>query len=307
MWEERPPFRNCLTKVSPVTEAVNAPTKGDKASTCGTMGHHTKEAYLKIEVNGRCYNCLLDTGSDVTIFPLAVVKGRKLHLTSTNLKAANGTSIPLLGETTINAVWHGKATILSGVVTEHMDEVVLGLTSLQEQGAIWDFKTGRLTITGESHLLLDGVDAAICRRLVVQEDVIVPARSQMDVPTKTVYSNLKATRDPDGASWITESGVTGRGLQVVRTLVPNLLTDVPVRVMNILDYPVTWEKGSVVSTLEPVDVIPSPVSDTGPAVDKSFKTELLTAVDEKLKAKEMRNLSQLIDEYNDVFSQGEYD
>ena len=47
--------------------------------------------------------------------------------------------------------------------------------------------------------------------------------------------------------------------------------------------------------------------ETGPAVDKSFKTELLIAVDEELKAEEMRNLSQLIDEYNDVFSQWEYD
>ena len=111
-------------------------------------------------------------------------------------------------------------------------------------------------------------------------------------------------RDPDGASWMTESGVTGRGLQVARTLVINLLTDVPVRVMNVLDYPVTWEKDSVVSTVEPVDVIPSPVPETGPEVDKSFKTELLTAVDEELKAEEMRILSQLIDEYNDVLSQG---
>ena len=106
---------------------------------------------------------------------------------------------------------------------------------------------------------------------------------------------------------MTESGVTGRGLQVARTLVPNLLTHVPVRMINVLDYQVTWEKGSIVSTLEPVDVIPSPVLETRLAVDKSFKTELLTAVDEELKPEEMRNLSQLIDEYNDVFSQGEYD
>ena len=81
----------------------------------------------------------------------------------------------------------------------------MGLTWLQEQGAIWDFKTGRLPIDGESHLLLDGVDAAICCRLVVQEDVIVPARSQIDVPTKTVYSNLKLA--PSGSR---------RGIQMVR-------------------------------------------------------------------------------------------
>ena len=47
----------------------------------------------------------------------------------------------------------------------------------------------------------------------------------------------------------------------------------------------------MVSIIELVDVIPSPVPETGPAVDKSFKTELLTAVDEELKAEEMRILS----------------
>ena len=80
-------------------------------------------------------------------------------------------------------------------MTEHKDEVSLGLTWLQEQGAVWNFKTGHLTIEGETHLLLDGEDAMICRRLVVQESIVIPARSQMDIPTKTVYSNLKATRD----------------------------------------------------------------------------------------------------------------
>ena len=34
-------------------------------------------------------------------------------------------------------------------------------------------------------------------------------------------------------------GEAEHGLQVARTLVPDLLTDVPVRVMNMLDYPVT--------------------------------------------------------------------
>ena len=57
-----------------------------------------------------------------------MVKGRKLHPTTTVLKAANGTAIPLLGKATVNAVWNDKTILLTGVVSEHLDEVVLGLT-----------------------------------------------------------------------------------------------------------------------------------------------------------------------------------
>ena len=67
-----------------------------------------------------------------------------------------------------------------------MDEVILDLTWLREQVAVWKFRTGQLTIEGETHLLLDGVDAVICCRLVVQEQVVIPARSLMNVMTKTV-------------------------------------------------------------------------------------------------------------------------
>ena len=206
-------FRDCPLKVTQPVEDGKDANKLDKAITCGSLGRHTKEAYLEIEVNGRYYNCLLDTGSHVIIFPYTMVKGIKLHPPTTDLKAANGWSIPLLGETTVKVVRNGRTIKLQGVVTEHMDEVILGLTWLQEQVAVWDFKTGHQTIEGETHLLLDGEDAMICRRLVVQESIFIPARSQMDIPR-----------------WI-----------------------YPVRVMNVLDHPVTWEKGANVNSLEQVN------------------------------------------------------
>ena len=168
------------------------------------MGRHTKEAYLEIEVNGRYYSCLPHTGSDVTIFPYTMVKRHKLRPTNTDLKAANGSPIPLLAETTVRAVWNGRTILMQGIVIKHMDEVIISLTWLQEQEAVWNFRTEQLTIEGETHLVLDGVDASICCRLVVQEQMIIPARSQMDVPARTVYSNLKAIRDTRGASWMIE-------------------------------------------------------------------------------------------------------
>ena len=62
--------------MSPAADDAKSPPKGDKAVSCGTMEHPTKEAYLEIQVNGRYYNCTLDTGSDFTIFPYAMMKGR---------------------------------------------------------------------------------------------------------------------------------------------------------------------------------------------------------------------------------------
>lgn len=78
------------------------------------------------------------------------------------------------------------------MVTEHMDEVILGLSWLQEQEAVWDFQTAQLTIGGETHFLFDGVDAPVCH-ILMQKSVTIPARSQMNISIKTGYSNLKAT------------------------------------------------------------------------------------------------------------------
>lgn len=107
-----------------------------------------------------------------------------------------------------------------------------------------------MTIDDEAHLLLDGVDAAICRLLVVQESIVIPVRSQIDIPTKTVFSNQKTTWDSEGASWMAESGEARCGLPVDRNLVPIRITEVPVCVMNVLHHPVTWEKGEEVSVLK---------------------------------------------------------
>lgn len=71
-------FRNCLSSVKLSVTEKQQREKTDKDSSCGTLGHHSKEARLKTEVNGRCYSCLLDTESDVTIFLYSMMKGYKL-------------------------------------------------------------------------------------------------------------------------------------------------------------------------------------------------------------------------------------
>ena len=120
-------FQNCPLKVAQPAVDDKGLEKVDKACSYGTMGRYTTEAYLEIKVNERYYNCLLDTG-DVTIFPSTMIKGHKWRPTTTDLKVDNGSPIPQLGETTVRAVWNSRTIWLKCVVTEHMDEVILGLT-----------------------------------------------------------------------------------------------------------------------------------------------------------------------------------
>ena len=78
--------------------------------------------------------------------------------------------------------------------------------------------------------------------------------------------------------------------------------------MNLLDHPVTWEKREVVSNLELVDAVTRPAEDQQVS-DMALKEDLflLAAVNECIRQAEKEALSQLIEEFQDIFSKGEYD
>ena len=57
MQEEGSPLQSCPMKVTVEVDDDKLPTKDDKPSSSGTLGHHTKEAYLEIQVNERYHNC----------------------------------------------------------------------------------------------------------------------------------------------------------------------------------------------------------------------------------------------------------
>ena len=69
------------------------------------------------------------------------------------------------------------------------------------------------------------------------------------------------------------------------------MLEVPVRVLNVLDHPVTSEKGAAVSSLEQVDVMTPTAEETRPAPDLTFKVDLLAAVDEEIQPAEKEALS----------------
>ena len=91
-----------------------------------------------------------------------------------------------------------------------------------------------------------------CRRIILQEDVVVPARSEVNVPCKVVFSSpLKC----QGTSWSTRPSPIKSGVYVARSLTPEDRYDIPVRVMNVQQSPCVIKARTEVGELEVVEVV----------------------------------------------------
>ena len=60
-----------------------------------------RRVYIKLRINGGTHKCLLDSGSDATLFPANVVRNLPMVPCRRMLTAANGTSIRVDGEVAV--------------------------------------------------------------------------------------------------------------------------------------------------------------------------------------------------------------
>ena len=140
----------------PVTGAVKGTSAtGDVVS--------ERKTYLRLTVNNATRKVLLDTGSDATLFPSFAVAGVPVESCAQQLLAANGTVIRVRGKTTVRAFSGEHEFMISGLVTDHVAEVMLGIDFLQEHGAVWNFKTGEVEFDGYVQKLCSKVQPRWCR------------------------------------------------------------------------------------------------------------------------------------------------
>jgi len=189
---------------------------------------------------------------------------------------------------------------------------------LVENGAVWDFNNSRIRLGGRTFSLHPRQDKhQWCRRAVLQESVVVPARSQVDVPTKVEVQKLPT--EYDGANWGTESSPVRAGLHVSRTLVPqNAWSDVPLRVMNVKSEPVQLNAGTVIVDLQPVEVVEEEYSDdraqtrikrvgSDAGSIPEYVQKLLDGVDDSIPESACLALEAILMQRQDVFSQDKND
>jgi len=273
-----------------------------------------QRVYLTLKIAGKSHGTLLDT-CEVTVIPARLVKRRAIRHTTRTLIAANGTEVPILGWTTLKAYVGDTEILIHGLVSEHIVDVMLGMDWMQDNDAYWNFVRGEVTIEGTTHKLsAKRTRGTWCRRVIVARDVTVPPSSQLDLPTKTVYRELRTV---DGAhqpqNWTTENSEVKKGLLVARTLLPNRAEEVPVRVLNSSRSPIHLCRGTFVSELHPVIPVDAPADQPTPPKKKEMMTDaevvedLISRVDSDVTGDIRERLKTILTNYSSVFSKGEYD
>jgi len=99
-------------------------------------GRRERKTYIRANVNGTMRKVLLDTGSDATLLPSFVVAGVRVEDCNIRLLAANGTPIRVKGRAMVEATIGAHHFKITGLVTDHVAEIMLGFDLLKELNAV---------------------------------------------------------------------------------------------------------------------------------------------------------------------------
>jgi len=171
----------------------------------------SKVTYLRMSISGVEVFGLLDSGSDVTLLPTAIVKGVQLKPVKQALYAANGTKVPVLGEAEVVAYVGKVPIVIVGLVSNHVADLILGVNFLSEHGVVWNFRNGVARVDGVEHSLHVRGHHNWCRRFVLCENTVLPPHSESILATN-VSGRL------EGYSWAIATSQSLPGVSVAHTL-----------------------------------------------------------------------------------------
>ena len=264
-------------------------------------GQLDRAAYLRMRVGGEWTDVLLDSGSEICLFPGRYAEVGTAQPQKHRLYAANGTAIAVAGEIELAASIGSLQLDIKGLCSHNVSEVILGLNFLRANEAIWDFKTGRISLRGQRFDLQTRDVKNACRRVILESDVELPPRSEVIAPA---YIQLQGNVNAAGDWAICSRHVTGR-VHTASALLPNRLVDVPVRILNAGDVPATLTAGTTIAKAERVTIGPNGCEGEGPIACKvrdEMIAEMVARVDKDVPAEVRDDVTRLVQEYAGAFS-----
>jgi len=210
-----------------------------------------------------------------------------------------------------------KRLEITGLVTEHVKEIMLGVDFLTDHKAMWDFTSKKIWIDGVSYPLYARQSTKPwSRRVVLSGDVTVPAISVMDVSANVIFdsSTLRKPRQSDGNTnvWSVDSHPVQNGVMVARSLLPDRAKDVPLQLMNLRDRPVKLRKHTVVGDLERLHAFSTRTTlpqQEAPAdeEERALVDEMMSKVDSSVPDDIRARLRKLLEQNISVFSKNKLD
>jgi transposase InsO family protein len=266
-----------------------------------------RAAYLRMTVQGESVSCLLDTGSEVCLFPGRYAKVGDPKSNRQRLFAANGTEISVLGEVELEMSVGPIQFTVRGLCSNNVAEIILGLNFLREQEVVWDFAVGDVFLRGQRFELhaRSGVNA--CRRVILESEVSIPPRSEVMAVANVEFSG----RFDANQTWATRSRQVTEHVHAASSVLPNRAVDVPIRILNAGHETVTLGVGTEITTADPVIIeqVPVPSADEQHAsgnVETAVRS-MVAQVDENVPIEVREQLMRLMLENASAFSFDELD
>jgi len=287
--------------------------RGPAANRGASKQRDNADVYLVMRLGGRRVKCLIDSGCEISMVPHCLVSNLpSVHVVHAEEKitAANGTTITILGRTVLPFRLNGNLIETSVLVSNDIEEPMLGSDWLTEHDCVWDFKSKQILVDGKKAVTRPRRGPLWCRRVYLQHDVVIPPKRQVDV---TVRSPLVYIGPQTTVSHAVDSNPVCKGVCVARTLISPGISNLRVRMVNTSPQPRLVRGGTCINHSESVQTLTDdtssiPVmSDVIASTGRDELDDLKDSLPVELNSSQRNQACSLLDTYRDVFSMNEYD
>ena len=170
--------------------------------------------YIDIVIKGHTMQAMLDTGCQVCLCPMRLAKNMKVIPCKTELYAANGTKISVVGLTRVFFTVGGKSFWADMLISDDISELIIGMDWMFEHDCEWLCRKQRVVLDGVSVPLRTCPSQLNVRRIFVKESVVIPPDMVANVPVKMPVAHLRVP----ASDWLSDAKRVRPGLLVARTL-----------------------------------------------------------------------------------------
>ena len=214
-------------------------------------GRGVSEAYLEVRLHSKMIYALLDTGCENTVIGRRLLTNVELQPTTQKLFNASGTEMKLLGEVELRLKVGNYWSTVRAVVTESINELILGLEWIKQNHCTWDFTSGRIEIGKQVRILKSKESKNSVRRLFVSEDIIIPAHQQAHVWCNAPTESLNEHR-----LWAVKPRAVNRDVIVASSMYSGEKVETAIRVLNLSEKSRKLRKGYCLAHAEVVEFNP---------------------------------------------------
>ena len=212
------------------------------------------DVYLDVTVYGRRLSVLLDSGCETSVIGASLLPGIRLEESTQELYAANGTHIPIMGETDLEISVGDVKLQTRIVVSSAISEMILGIDFLTQNKCRWDFGRRLIELGGKWVRLRGRPGRTMVRRIYAQQNVTIPPRHVTNVPVKVMWSSLR----PMAKDAALEPKIFSPGVMTARTLLDGNVFESAVQVMNLTDKSYRVRGGTLFGQADEVNVVHQP-------------------------------------------------